>query len=397
MSPATDILRHQVFDLSTSERLIAKAISCSHQANALELIAELFEVLGEDAAFDFAVENEVAGHLGHCLADSESTVGDGRWWRIHEETGECISEYLDELDRMASILAANDIGLIALKNAGIARAIYPCSGCSPMGDIDVMVDKKDFRRAHRLLLDSGYEFKFRSPLEEASIEAAEAGGGGEYHIELRSGRGLWFELQWRPVAGRWIRPDQEPRAAELFDRSISVPGSKVRLLSPEDNLLQVALHTAKHTYVRAPGFRLHTDVDRIVCHQSIDWDLFRARVAAASVRTPVYFSLAIPALCMGTPIPPELLEELRPPGWKRQALVRWLDQAGLFGPNDAKFSRSRYLLFNALLYDSGLGLARAIFPDREVMNERYDIPSDWLLPVYHARRIFDLAARRMKT
>ena len=47
-----------------------------------------------------------------------------------------------------------------------------------------------------------------------------------------------------------------------------------QILSPEDNLLQVALHTAKHSYVRAPGFRLHSDVDRIVCFQEINWNIF---------------------------------------------------------------------------------------------------------------------------
>ena len=54
--------------------------------------------------------------------------------------------------------------------------------------------------------------------------------------------------------------------------SLEVNGSNVRILAPEDNLLQVALHTAKHSYVRAPGFRLHSDVDRVVRFQSIDWN-----------------------------------------------------------------------------------------------------------------------------
>ena len=36
------------------------------------------------------------------------------------------------------------------------------------------------------------------------------------------------------MAGRWIRPDQEPLADDLLDRSISIPGSSARLLSPED-------------------------------------------------------------------------------------------------------------------------------------------------------------------
>ena len=78
-----------------------------------------------------------------------------------------------------------------------------------MGDIDVLVRKQDFREAHKVLTDHGYEMKFRSPLEEENIEKAERNGGAEYAVKLANGNNLWFELQWRPVAGRWIRPDQE--------------------------------------------------------------------------------------------------------------------------------------------------------------------------------------------
>ncbi len=258
---------------------------------------------------------------------------------------------------------------MALKNGGIARGIYPCPGCVPMGDLDVLIEKRRFRKAHEILLRDGYHFEFRSPLEEADLEAAEAGGGAEYWKILPDGRKLWLELQWRPVAGRWIQPDQEPPADELIARSISITDSAVRLLSPEDNLLQVALHTAKHTYVRAPGFRLHLDVERIVCaYPNLDWDLFVERVRKLRVKTAVYFSLLIPHELFGTPIPENILSSLRPPGWKERLIIRWLGRVGLFNPKEKKFSKPGYILFNMLLYDDIQGLLRGIFPSREWMN-----------------------------
>ena len=60
-----------------------------------------------------------------------------------------------------------------IKNSGIARALYPFLGASPMGDLDVLVDKTDFRNAHQILLDYGYLMKFRSPLEEDNLDSAE--------------------------------------------------------------------------------------------------------------------------------------------------------------------------------------------------------------------------------
>ena len=98
---------------------------------------------------------------------------------------------------------------------------------------------------------------------------------------------LWWELQWRPVSGRWIRPDQEPDSAGLVDRSRPMEGTRARLLSPVDNLLQVALHLAKHSYVRAPGLRLHTDVDRVVRRQPIDWEAFAAELRSMDFPHPV--------------------------------------------------------------------------------------------------------------
>ncbi len=183
----------------------------------------------------------------------------------------------------------------------------------------------------------------------------------------------------------------------LFARSLPVPGTAVRLLSPEDNLLQVALHTAKHSYVRAPGFRLHLDVDRIVNRQTIGWDLFLSRVRALQVKTPVFFSLAIPKALFNTPIPAEVLDAIRPPAWKERLLTRWLNRAGLFNPDEPKFSKPGYILFTALLYDDLPGLWRAIFPEPDWMRQRYAIRSGWQLPYFYLQRLANLALHRART
>jgi len=355
----------------------------------------MYRDIGDDVAWDTANSNDVASIVGHRLSDALGPENvPERWHQAHRETHARISAYLEELDRLAAILAEKDIPVAALKNGGIARGIHPCVGCCPMGDLDVLVEKRHFRNAHLILLNQGYHFEFRSPLEEADLQAAEDGGGAEYWKMLPGGDKLWLELQWRPVAGRWIRPDQEPSAEELLARSIPIQGTTVRLLSPEDNLLQVCLHTAKHSYVRAPGFRLNLDVDRIVDRHQVDWERFTARVLATQVRTAVYFSLAIPKFLFQTPIPDGVLTALRPPRWRERLLAKQLAGAGLFNPMERKFNNSGYLLFTALLYDDFRGLCRAIIPNRSWMRERYGFHNAMLLPVYHLRRLANLAVRR---
>lgn len=383
------------FNLTPSQSLLCRALADVDAAARAQAARELLAALGDARAFDLAQRNQVASVVAHVLLDSATSGLSPQWRAVHDSTHARISTYLAELDRVAARLADEAIAPVALKNGGIARGIYPCPGCCPMGDLDVLVEKQHFRRAHQILLEEGYHFEFRSPLEEAELEAAERDGGAEYYKVLPNGEKLWFELQWRPVAGRWIRPDQEPSAEELIARSVAIPGTAVRLLSPEDNLLQVALHTAKHSYVRAPGFRLHLDVDRIVRRQPIDWETFAERVVALQVKIAVYFSLAIPRAIFQTPIPDEILARLQPPAWKARLIQRWLERAGLFNPDERKFGRLGYVVFTALLYDDWRGLWRGIFPSRAWMRERYGFQNDWLLPYYHVRRLVDLGLRRV--
>jgi len=383
--------------LTEPQRLLCRAIADAPLAVRGPAACRLYEKLGDRAAFALARENQVESLVAHVLMEISGSEVPAPWRQAHDETFQRLSLYLCELDRLAARLAADGIPVVALKNGGIARGIFPCPGCCPMGDLDVLVSKRHFRRAHELLLDEGYSFEFRSPLEKASLEAAEQSGGAEYWKILPGGEKLWLELQWRPVAGRWIRPDQEPKAEELLARSIPIAGSAVRLLAPEDNLLQIALHTAKHSYVRAPGFRLHTDVDRIVRRQALNWDLFLTRVLSLGVKTPVFFSLAIPRSLFGTPIPDKVLAQLQPHPWKLALITGWLQRVGLFNPGEPKFGRAGFVLFTALLYDDLKGLWRGLFPGKDWMRAHYRFQRSWLLPYYYGRRLVDLALRRVST
>ena len=385
-----------MIQLTELEQVLCQAIACGAR-RPNELAQKFVDAMGEDAAWAFADQNEIAPHLAHALhGESVHSAGD-RWSKAHQQTQSRIQSYLNELDRVSAELDRDSIQVIALKNAGITRGLYDCPGCSPMGDLDILVRPADFRRAHRFLLDDGYEFEFRSELEENDLAAAEKSGGAEYWKILSNGEKLWLELQWRPVAGRWIQPDQEPAADDLFARSKPMDGTQVRLMAPEDNLLQVALHTAKHSYVRAPGFRLHTDVDRIVSRETVDWDRFLRTACDLQVKGAIYYSLIIPRKVFGTEIPDQVLNSLRPSNGRDRRMWAAIQKAGLFNPDERKFSKIGYILFSIMMYDDLKGLSRGVFPPADWMSEKYGCKNRAALSYGYARRIFDLLTRRSQT
>lgn len=297
--------------------------------------------------------------------------------------------------QVCQLMSDHGIPMVILKNGGIMMGMIPETVKCPMEDIDSLIRKTDFYQAHKLLIENGFTFKFRSEYEAEKLEEAYRDGSAEYFITMPTGEKIWFELAWRAVAGRWIRPDLEPDTNGFIGRSHTVGDTQVRVLSPEDNLLQVCIHTAKHSYVRAPGMRLHMDVDRIVAHTDIDWGLFLKKVKEAHVCTSTYLSLYIPSVILHTQIPQWVLDELRPQNIKK--LVKLLSDAGLPHPHEKKFSKIGFLLFQTALYDKKKDLVRVIYPSKVWMQHRYEYKGHFGLMMCIFIRLLDLVGIRKRT
>lgn len=369
----------------------------ARDAADLDEISVLYAKCNDKKLFDFAQEHECASIVAARLMALKKSSP--KWEKALNDWKYCLNQRLRVLDELATLFKAEGIPLIALKNAGIARAIYPYPEECPMGDFDVLVTKADFARAHHLLLKAKYVLAFRvqNTIEEEGLEAGLLSGGTEYSYDLGDDV-LWLELQWRSVAGRWISPELEPKAEDLFKTAIPVDGSDILIQDPVSNLLQVCLHTAKHSYVRAPGLRLHTDVDRIVrAYPELDWSSFVEKVEQMRVKTAVYYSLLIPAELLRTPIPSEVLEALRPLKVQDRLIRRALKKAGLFHPHAPKFSRLAYLAFTASLFDSPVACLHSAFPSPAYMQAHYGATSKLELPGLYAKRFANLIFRRVKT
>lgn len=349
----------------------------------------------EKQLFQFAKVDEVASHIAWLLKQTKLSFS-SFWTAEFDLVEQQIAILMDTLEEVARHLKHNSIEIVALKNAGITKGIYQNYACSPMGDIDLLISASNFHNAHQLLVNElGFTFKFRSELEEENIEDAFKSGGTEY-FKIVNDYTVWLELQWRPIAGRWIQPHNEPNGDELMKRSIPIKDSSVRILTPEDNLLQVALHTAKHSYVRAPGFRLHSDVDRIVRYQEIDWELFIKTVKIFRLKTAVYFSLYFAKYLLETPIPIDVLKELKPNWLRKMIITYYINKAGIFNQKKKKFSKIGYIVFNLMLYDSISEILKAVFPPFDTLKIKYDIQHKWQIPYYQLKRLRDLVVKRAK-
>ena len=377
------------------KKILNISLSSLPLTDKVQLVSDLWSSINEEKLYKYALKDEVSSHLAFVLKSTDLKYK-ACWDQDFQKIDSRITILMDTLEEVASKLKEYSIEIVALKNAGIAKGLYINNACSPMGDLDLLVRTNDFRKAHEVILDElGFIFTFRSEFEVEDLDDAFRGGGTEYY-KIIDGHKVWLELQWRPIAGRWIQPHNEPNGDELMSNSISIKNSSVKILAPEDNLLQVALHTAKHSYVRAPGFRLHSDVDRVIRFQQIDWSHFENIVLKLKLKTAVYFSLFFAKNLLGTPIPKEVLKKLRPT-WYREIIIRhYIKNAGIYNQENKKFTKFGYIIFNLALYDTVSENLKAIFPPFDSLKIKYPITKKSQLPYFYILRFKDLLLKRAK-
>ena len=380
--------------LSKIEKFFCLSLAASHN-EFIEEFKKLYVELSEDEIWKFSKIEKCESIVGNKLIQVFGKKNIKKHWIVASEENEVkIKLFLNELEIIATELHKLGISLIALKNVGIVHSIFKVPAASPMGDMDLLVDPKDFLKAHNVLTKLNFILGDRSPFTYPNLESAFQSGGTEYYKNLKDGNLLWVELQWRPVSGRWIQENQEPKADYIIKNSISTENSYVKIMNPVDNLIQVCLHTAKHSFVRSPGFRLHTDVDRITRGQNIDWQFFCEQVEKLNIRTASYISLLIPYLYLKSPVPKEVLGRLNHTPLKNRIIFKWIKKVGLFNPDNIKWSKLGYIFFNIFLYDNLNQVINAIFPERKILLKLYPDKSNISTIKLHFLRIKKLIFER---
>ena len=216
-----------------------------------------------------------------------------------------------ELSRIASHLAASNIEVIAFKGPMLAQTAYGDLALRSFSDLDFLVRPGDLERARQALAELGY-----TPSENwtASVERFWLKYGYEQSFDGVKSRHL-IELQWS-IVPRLFAFDlrrAEFRIEDLFDRSTIQPLGwdpvhAIRALSPEDSLLMLCLHAAKHLWTRLGWV---VDIAETLRRDRIDCALVvqRARQLGAARITGVGLTLARNLLACDIPEGLDLLLE----------------------------------------------------------------------------------------
>jgi hypothetical protein len=270
-------------------------------------------------------------------------------------------------EELLRVLAAfRDVGVEALPVKGVvlAETLYGHLGLRPTADVDVLVRPQQLPTARRVLRTLGFEHNSKPTFGELHHPFHDPryfrdSPGGEVCLELHWA--LWAShfvrrrlsatsapsqrLPWLHYASRFFTLD----ADVLWKRAVTgqLQGIPLRILSPEDTLLYLAIHRSDSPL----RLRFVCDIAELLRRQghTLDWDyvIHQARVAGA--RTVLFYGLALAQELLGAPSIPGVLPRLGISRIRRRLLDDACGARALFHPAAPEEVPDQRLLTRRLL------------------------------------------------
>jgi hypothetical protein len=203
-----------------------------------------------------------------------------------------------------------DIPVIPLKGVALAESLYGDVGLRVCGDVDILVPRRAVPQAFRLLLTDGWEQTDRLRVEPSDVDFLVRSAMEYGFTPPASAFPYLLELHW-DIAWRW-RGDTA-MLDDLWAEARGQPfwGVEAWTLSPEWELLYLAVHAARH---RWQGLKWLVDIHEVCVRAKFDWDAVTNKARRFGLERALEISLSACRVLFGTPLPPAYSE--RPvPSW----------------------------------------------------------------------------------
>ena len=244
-----------------------------------------------------------------------------------------------ELRRILHHLESAGIKALPYKGPALAEALYGEVTQRQFGDLDILILPEDVPKARAALLDLGYKpGTALAPIAgRADIEKAYIKSGYEYSFSAAQGPNL-LELQWRIVPrfycmdldvadlfaravllenSREAAPEYSPRRKPWVETDTlpSASGAKdqarktlPRTLRPEDLLLALCIHAAKHVWVQLSWL---CDIAQLVKSRQLDWNAIQDEARRLGIERIVSLNLLLAHKLLGVAVPPTIQKRVQ--------------------------------------------------------------------------------------
>ena len=178
-----------------------------------------------------------------------------------------------ELARIIRHLNGQQLPVLPFKGPVLAQSVYKDPGLRSFSDLDLLISSIDFERAKHALSEIGY-----TPAKNPAVERFWLRKGYEQSFNGSAGKHM-VELQWALLPYFYA---VDLNVEDLLRRSSQtiVAGYQIQCLSPEDSVIVLSLHAAKHLWGRLVWL---VDIAGTLQIENVDYGVVLSRARALGV------------------------------------------------------------------------------------------------------------------
>ena len=207
--------------------------------------------------------------------------------------------------RVYKLFKENSVPVALFKGPLLSQMAYGEMSLRQAGDIDLLINRRDFTQARLLLESLGYEITPR-------LTPAQLSSHLNNHCEIQFMRDEWLtvvDLHW-DLAPRSFVFGVKPEDVMSRLQSVSLAGTTVETFGAEDLLLYQAMHGAKHLWRRLEWISCLAESLRATT--TIDWDTLVDRAAKAHATRMLALGLRLVEEFSDAPVPSEVFAAVDP-------------------------------------------------------------------------------------
>ena len=354
----------------------ALLLECAKPQPDPQLLAEMLRTpLKWDSLIAFGEVHSVLGLTAARLANGDESVMPAeireslRAWRRAYTL--FTMNLTAEMFRLFEGFAASGIEALVIKGPVLSVRCYGDPGLRQYGDLDLIVRDKDIQRSTELMLSLGYEPSV--PL--TAIQAKKI--PGEY-VFRQSNTKLLVEFHTE----RTFRYHPRPLPLEnIFKRQarVNIDAHEIPALSPEDELLLICIHGAKHFWEQLSYI---ADVAAFVSRHELDWERVMAAAEEVGGDRMLYVGLRLATDVLGAPLSERIGSVVRSDrvvGRLARQIVQWLPAAGSAPPGIFERAMFRMRMRGGIFSGAAYLLRLSFSPTEEDWVEGAENKRHWLL------------------
>lgn len=148
-----------------------------------------------------------------------------------------------KVDDILDYLGKENIKIILLKGI-VLSSYYPNREIRSMGDVDILVTKKDYDKIRELFIKYGFN---------------EEQGNHEIHKEFSLNRFINFEVHWNLINKAFYKIDTDKFLKDIWNNSKKYINDNLRCIDTNNNIIYLLLHMLIH--IKYSGFGLRQFYD----------------------------------------------------------------------------------------------------------------------------------------